>query len=300
MSMEENEVLNPSQKSVLEHLGAKLTDRPLFSDTLQQELKSELTLRLSKFQSSIPDSDTLYISKFHLNQIMRCDRQFIADREKPFEWSVPTVRGLVSHKAIELSVFWRQDIDPLSLVDEALNRCSNGDDTLAKWIHTLSDGDHSQLRSDVNNRVGAFLESWPPLKKEWTPMLEAPVRAEFAEGKIVLSGKVDLSLGKPYGNIAGKVLIDFKTGAFYPSHREDLRFYALLESIRLGVPPRMVATYYLDRSDFSIEHVTENVLEAALFRIEDGVERIVDVLFGDAEPKGCSSKWCELCNEENS
>ena len=88
-------------------------------------------------------------------------------------------------------------------------------------------------------------------------MLEAPVRAEFAEGKIILSGKVDLSLGKPYGNTAGKVLIDFKTGAFYPSHREDLRFYALLESIRLGVPPRMVATYYLDRSDFSIEHVTE-------------------------------------------
>ena len=36
---------------------------------------------------------------------MRCEREFITDRESQFEWSVPTARGLISHKAIELSVF---------------------------------------------------------------------------------------------------------------------------------------------------------------------------------------------------
>ena len=43
-----------------------------------------------------------------------------------------------------------------------------------------------------------------PLKKEWRPMLEAPIRAEFAEGTIILSGKVDLSLGRPLGTTTGK------------------------------------------------------------------------------------------------
>ena len=212
-----------------------------------------------------------------------------------YKRQVPTARGLISHKAIELSVFWEREVEPLSLVDEALSRCANGDDALASWLHGLQDGDRSQLRSDVNNRVASFLESWPPLKKEWRPMLEAPIRAEFAQGAIILSGKVDLSLGKPLGTTAGKVIVDFKTGGFYSSHREDLRFYALLESIRLGVPPRMVATYYLDRSEFSSEHITENVLESALFRVEDGIEKIVNVVFKGSEPQSCSSEWCGLC-----
>ncbi|MBD30029.1 MAG: hypothetical protein CL453_03545 [Acidimicrobiaceae bacterium] len=298
--MDVNEALNPSQKNVLEHLGAKLADRPLFSGELQSELKEELSIRLSKFQEFIPENETLFVSKFHLNQIMRCERQFIADRESQFQWSVPTARGLISHKAIELSVFWDHEVEPLSLVDEAISRCANGDDALASWLHGLQDGDRSQLRSDVNNRVAAFLESWPPLKKEWRPMLEAPIRAEFAQGAIILSGKVDLSLGKPLGTTAGKVIVDFKTGGFYSSHREDLRFYALLESIRLGVPPRMVATYYLDRSEFSSENITENVLESALFRVEDGIERIVNILFKGSEPQMCSSEWCGLCTDQES
>lgn len=297
--MDHDEALNPSQRNVLEHLGAKLTDRPLFSEKLQNELREELSRRLDRFQSLIPKTETLFVSKFHLNQIMRCERQFLADREATFEWSVPTARGLISHKAIELSVFWAQDIDPLSLVDEALSRCSAGDDALAKWLLSLSDGDHSQLRSDINNRVAAFLESWPPLRREWRPMLEAPIRTEFAQGSIILSGKVDLSLGRPLGNTAGKVIVDFKTGGFYSSHREDLRFYALLESIRLGVPPRMVATYYLDRAEFSSEHITENVLESALFRVEDGIEKMVNIVFKKEEPQNCSSEWCGICFGED-
>ena len=52
--MDDNEALNPSQRNVLEHLGAKLADRPFFSEQLQSELKEELSIRLSKFQDFIP------------------------------------------------------------------------------------------------------------------------------------------------------------------------------------------------------------------------------------------------------
>ena len=56
------------------------------------------------------------------------------------------------------------------------------------------------------------------------------MRAELCGGRVVLSGKADLTLGQPEGTGAGKVIIDLKTGGFAPVHREDLRFYALLEA----------------------------------------------------------------------
>ena len=83
----------------------------------------------------------LFQIPFESDYAMR--RQFVADRESQFEWSVPTARGLISHKAIELSVFWEREVEPLSLVDEALSRCASGDDALASWLYGLQDGDRS-------------------------------------------------------------------------------------------------------------------------------------------------------------
>ena len=292
--------LNPSQINVLEQLGAKLEERPEFNDDLQRLLKTELEERSRELSSVIPSNETLFISKYHLNQIMRCENQFKYEREQQFEWSVPTARGTISHKAIELSAFWNQPhVDPLTLVDEAINRSKDGTDGLAQWLRNLSEGDAAQLRGDVNNRVASFLETWPPLENQWRPMLEAPIRVELAEGKIILSGKVDLSLGRPLGNTAGKVIVDFKTGSFYPAHREDVRFYALLEAIRIGVPPRLVATYYLDRAEFAPELISENVLRASLARAIDGMQRIVEILYQESETTRCSWDRCQWCAEEH-
>ena len=62
---------------------------------------------------------------------------------------------------------------------------------------------------------------------------------------------------------AGKVLVDLKTGGFAPSHRDDLRFYALVETLRLGVPPRLLASYYLDGGRLQQEPVSEDTLRGA-------------------------------------
>jgi hypothetical protein len=77
-------------------------------------------------------------------------------------------------------------------------------------------------------------------------VLEGKVRAELFDARVVLSGKTDLALGQADGTTAGKVLIDFKTGGFSPAHIDDLRFYALLETLKIGTPPRLLASYYLE------------------------------------------------------
>ena len=66
------------------------------------------------------------------------------------------------------------------------------------------------------------------------------------------------------------MIIDLKSGGASTQHRDDLRFYALLETIRIGVPPRLVASYYLDQGLAHAESVTEGMLDATLARTVDG------------------------------
>ncbi len=292
--------LNPAQKNVLSQLGAKPGERPEFSDELQKTLKQKLEEVVQNFVLDIPENESLFISKHLLTQIMGCEKRYIAESEERFEWSIPTARGTLSHKAIELSIFWQGPKDPMTLTDEALSRASQGNDNLASWIKGLSEGDQAQLCGDVNSKVGSFLETWPPLEKRWKPMLETPIRVELAQGKVVLSGKVDLTLGSAGGNIAGKVIVDFKTGKFSPSHRYDLRFYALLDTIRIGTPPRLVASYYLDRGEFSPEDITVDVLESAVARVSDGITRLAQIRFQMRPPTtqaGPPCRWCPISEE---
>jgi len=176
-----------------------------------------------------------------------------------------------------MSIHWRGSPHPFDLVDESLARLSGEDRGLGAFLQTLSESDRAQLRSDVNDRVAAFLETWPPLKPRWRPVTESRVRAEFLGGRIVVSGKVDLTLGHADGSRAGKVIVDLKTGRSRGSHRDDLRLYALVETLRIGTPPRIVASYYLDQGQFVPEAVTEDVLDAAAARLVAGVAAMTEL-----------------------
>ena len=57
--------LNPSQLNVLEQLGAKPDERPVFSEDLQKLLKAELEDRGRELSSAIPSDESLFISKYH-------------------------------------------------------------------------------------------------------------------------------------------------------------------------------------------------------------------------------------------
>jgi hypothetical protein len=86
--------------------------------------------------------------------------------------------------------------------------------------------------------------------------------------------RYDLAIGHPGSNPSDVVIVDFKTGPEYPEHIEEVRHYALLESVRAGVPPRKIAVHYLDGGYFRHEDVTQDVLLSALRRVTDGVRRI--------------------------
>ena len=84
-------------------------------------------------------------------------------------------------------------------------------------------------------------------------------------------------MGRPQGRESRKVIIDLKTGRVTQRHREDLRFYALVETLVRDVPPRKLATFYLDSAQPIVEDVTEGVLRTALRRTLDGIHRLIQL-----------------------
>ena len=295
--METANELNPAQQQVLDLLGAVGTERPQFDAGLRHELRAELEHGLEPLLAHLPEGESLFVSKHKLSQVHGCEARFVAEEDGDFAWSVPMARGSVAHRAIELGVWWRGEPVPGDLVDETMARMAQGNDSLGDWLRTCGELDRAELRGAATERVTTFFECFPPLKSRWRPVLEGKVRVELFDARVVLSGKTDLALGQADGTTAGKVLIDFKTGGFSPAHIDDLRFYALLETLKIGTPPRLLASYYLEAGQPHPEQVTIGLLEATLARTIDGVTGMVELLHQDREPRfrsGPSCRWCPM------
>jgi hypothetical protein len=295
--------LSPAQQDVLEVLGARPHERPEFDPRLRTELRDELQERLAPVAARVPDGESLWISKHLLSSVHGCEGLFRAQDTEEFAWTPATARGVVSHKAIELSVSWRGDPAPGELVDEAIARLIGGNDNVGGYLEGLGEGERAELHGEAVERVAKFTECFPPLEARWRPVAESRLRTDLCDDRVVLSGKVDLTVGRAEGLRAGKVLVDLKTGGFAPSHRDDLRFYALIETLRLGVPPRLLTSYYLDSGRLQDEVVTEAVLSTAVERVVHGAQLAIELRHDGRDPvlrPGAPCRWCpqrEACEE---
>jgi hypothetical protein len=80
----------------------------------------------------------------------------------------------------------------------------------------------------------------------------------------------------------------------------DLRFYALIDTIRIGTPPRMLATSYLDSGRLWTEDVTTDLLHATVDRVVDAAGRIATLEAEERDPvkrPGVPCRWCSIQTE---
>jgi hypothetical protein len=288
--------LNPAQQEVIALLGRQGDDAPELPDGIVDELRDELEGALAPLADAFTREKPLWVSKHKIATIHQCEAHHAHSLAEDFTWSPQNARGTIAHRAIEIMVNSQGEPPPGWLVDETLGRLVDDASSLGAYVAGLGEFERAELRGIVVDHVSAFQECFPPIKSTWTPRTESKVAVYVADGRIVLSGKVDLTLGRP----GKKVIIDLKTGRPSTVHREDLRFYALLETIRMGLPPRKVASYYLDAARPHAEDVTEGSLRAALRRTVDGVMRIYAVTVGGQEPTrtaGAQCRWCGLADE---
>lgn len=284
--------LTPLQHKTLGLL-RRAADPVVFDNAFVASLRADIEEAFEGFHERLGD-DTVFLSKHRLSSVLGCEVQHLLD--DTFTWSPPVAGGQVAHRAIQLLIHWRGDPVPADVVDEAIARLADDDTSLGDWIAGLSEADLADLRSVAVDKLIKFQECFPPLDKRAAPTTESTVRWPL-DGPIQLSGKVDLTIGRPAGAESRKVIIDLKTGWVSPRHREDLRFYALVETLRTQVPPRKLASFYLDAGEPVVEDVTERILLSASRRMLDAVNAEIELRVEGRPPvkrPGVSCRWCPL------
>jgi hypothetical protein len=287
--------LSPIQQRTLGLL-RRGEDAVVFDQAFVASLRIEIEEAFDGFAERLGD-ETVFMSKHRIASVLGCEVQHRHD--ETFEWSPAVAGGQVAHRAIQLLLNWRGDPVPADVVDEAIARLAGDDSSLGEWIAGLSEADRADLTGFAVEKLIKFQECFPPLDKRAAPATESTVRWPL-DGPIVLSGKVDLTLGRPTGAESRKVIIDLKTGWVAAKHRDDLRFYALVETLRTQVPPRKLASFYLDVGEPVVEDVTEAVLRSASRRLLDAVNAEIELRVEGRAPvkrPGTSCRWCPLAPE---
>jgi hypothetical protein len=266
--------LTPVQQRTLDLLGR--TGTPVvFDPAAVAELRTDFRDGLAELAERIPDppgdrAPAVVVTKHDLGEVFTCEAKWAAPDD--FTWSAAKARGQVAHKAIQLLINWRGEIVPITVVDDAIERLADDDRGLGQWLAALAPGDAADLRGRAVEHVTKFLECFPPLDPRWRPVTESTAQYPVS-GPIVMRARIDL----------------------LHRHREDLRFYALVETLVRDVPPRLLASYSLDSAAAETEEVTIEVLRSTLRRSLDGVERMVELRFEGRTPTrtpGPACRWC--------
>jgi hypothetical protein len=289
-----SEAYTPAQQRVIDLLG-RSDERRQLPEGLADELRAELESALAPFDALLPDGKSyetrFNLSKRGLSDVLSCEKYFV-DGIGPFEWNVANARGTIVHKAVEVSVNLRHPMPPADLVEEAIERLSNETTkTISDFLTTLDEYGRAELLGVCTAQFTRFTENFPPIKRTWIPQVEASIAMSLARGRVRVSGKLDIALGKP----PDKVIIDLKTGGRDVSHTDDLRLYALIELLSIGSAPRKVASYYLEDSVIDQEDITEATLRSTTRRLRDGLVRAIELKLADAEPvlrPGGKCRWC--------
>ena len=275
------------------------TERPVFPADLPQRLRD----RIEDAARGLELREVLWLGKERLNDHDKCEGLFwsrLSGEGPPFAHSRATAVGVIQHKAIEVTIGARDALDPHQAAVLAAERTAEREERFAEYWRELAAPDQDDLVMEVARRTVLFEGSFPPLRdlrRDLTPITELSMKAELLGGSLVVSGKVDLVIGRPDRTQpmrAERLLIDLKTGGAYPEHAEDNRAYALLHTLRFGVPPYRVASFFLEGGTWQAEDVHEELLFHAADRVIASARAAASLRAG-RDPELNAGRWCAWC-----
>jgi hypothetical protein len=273
--------------------------RPSFPTGLAERLRD----RIEDAVRTLDLAQPLWLGKSNLTDLGRCEGFFdavLAGERTPFAYNPKTALGKLLHKSIELEVSSREELPGPELATRAVERLREEDSQFTSFWVELDALRHDELAVHAAKVIDLFRGSFPPLRpyrRELAPVPEARLRAELLGGALVLSGQIDLLIGPGTSEAtrATRLAIDLKSsGRGWPEYPEDMRFYALLMTLRFGVPPYRVATVFLESGEWQSEDVSEDLLVHAADRVI-AAARSAGALAGGRAPKLTGGRYCEWC-----
>lgn len=285
--------LNPVQTQVFDDLLAVGADRPVASASLVDELSKIISSTAGPAVSAWSEP-TFFLGKSGFAAIRKCEGMVLAEADQPRIGGLilPTAVGIVTHRAIQMS-YTHSDLPPAQLVRLGIAG-SMGEGPFAQFMEDASEWERSELTAQSVNRLVAFLDSFPALQDSWVPRFEVSYSTKI--GGLTLAGKPDLTLGRPRND--GKqtmFLCDFKTGTIRDDHIDEARFYALVATLRHGIPPFRSCVYSLSSGEWTDPDITADILLETAQDVADAVVRRVEVLSELRAPTLVPDRYCSWC-----
>jgi hypothetical protein len=280
--------------------GSQLLERLRFTGRPRPRADAELAGRLRGMLEDglrIDGDDSrglpLVVTKDRLTDVLCCDRHrqmLDSGRATPTE---ALACGALIDALFRQLVTVGEIADPMGDALAAL-AIDDRQGELVAWIERLPAADRDALGCEVERQARGLRLRWPSLCPSWLPRTQETLRSPLSNGAVVLSGRVDLAIGRPATTEASVALVEVKAGARRPEHRADLHYYALIEALRHPAPPFLVATYYTRTGELDVDPVTDDLLFAAARRTLAGARSLCNLRRG-SEPLPVADDLCLRC-----
>jgi PD-(D/E)XK nuclease superfamily protein len=280
--------------ALLERLRVTGRPRPVLDPALSRRLRDRLDDGLEFLIQPDIDPAPMVVTKDRLTQVLACEAHHVASQFGERRPSQAMACGALIDSLFRQLVATGGIGDPMVDGLAALS-LDDHQRALVDWIERLPTPQRSELAIEVERQAAGLVARWPTLSPGWLPRTQESIKASLAGGRVLLSARVDLALGRPAVNHASVGIVELKSGKRRAEHRADLHFYALIEALRSPAPPFMVATYYSRTGELDVEPVSADLLVAAARRTIAGAQALYRLATG-AEPIRTPNPLCGWCD----
>ncbi|CAN5477116.1 hypothetical protein BH23ACT9_BH23ACT9_30280 [soil metagenome] len=289
------DALAPAQQRVITDLLDVGRPRPTPDPDRAARLRNLIEGRLAPVIEQRPaDARQITLGKTQLDALA-CDGRYLDLGASTFEWSRPTVRGQLIHRSIALDHHTSRDSTVKDLLTHAWEEFRHSGDGALDYADGLTALEVASLQAEAATTVEEYRATFPVLPGAWRVVHEPTLKARFGAGAVSVRGKPDIVLGRVVPDERRLLLADLKTGNRSRSDRQDMRWYALLATLKYRQAPFKIATFYIDEGAWEEEVVTDDVLEAAARGM---VDRLITAVRLTDDPRavnlvaGPACNWC--------
>jgi hypothetical protein len=268
--------------------------RDLIDAQIGEEARAALLAR--------PRGEPAWVNRFHLADVHSCEEYYLLNWNEDFQYSVPKAKGQVAQRAIRRWHLRRSASTPPidDQIENVLTDLEAEPGPLGVFIANLSDGGRADLVSDAMNIVEAFSEAWPADSDTGSIKTHHSLEVRLIERRLAIPYRVAFQFGRAIrtddGLRAAAVLLELRVGSEFEAEERSNRWLAaLLETLKAGVPPARVVTWYAQTQQAFADEIEERHLRTAAVRLGDGVKRIYELQQKGEPPQRLSGWRCEKC-----
>ncbi len=267
----------------------------------------EAAARAAVLEADLPgDAGPLRLPKHRIAALLDCERHVLAALSDGLGDGLgEDPRAVALGRLVDVLTGYRVLKGPAARRDLAMGteliRADAGDrpDAVLNWLDGLTTDERGDLTTELDRRLDRLLAGWPSFDPAWWPRTQEPVALTLADGQVVVSGRLDVTVGGP-PTAWPMAVIEVKSGRFSGAALDEQLLYALLVALRDGRAPGLVVTCAA-LSDGPVAYpVTIAHLRPAAGRLEAALAAAGRLAGGRHRPIERASWRCRPCPAQRS